>query len=92
MVRAKGVVWLSHDMANAFEFSIAGGEVSLVPFGRWLAAQTKQELELNGQREEYCAVQHLQQKDRIIELVIIGVDMDRVHIEQLLDKALTSMV
>lgn len=32
VVRAKGVVWLSHDEANAFEFSIAGGEVSIVPF------------------------------------------------------------
>jgi len=31
-VRAKGVCRLAHDNANAFEFAIAGGEVSIVPF------------------------------------------------------------
>ena len=32
VVRAKGVCWLADDNANAFEFAIAGGEVSIMPF------------------------------------------------------------
>jgi hypothetical protein len=42
-----------------------------VPFGRWLAAQTRTKLEETGQREEYLAVKDTPNKDRITQLVII---------------------
>jgi len=88
VVRAKGVCWLADDNANAFEFAIAWGEVSIIPFWRWLGAQTKQELEMNGQREEYLEIKDRPNKDRVTQLVIIWVKMDKEHICQLLDKAL----
>jgi G3E family GTPase len=88
VVRAKGVCWLSDDNANAFEFAIAWGEVSIIPFGRRLASQTKQELEMNGQREEYLDVKDRPNKDRIIQLVIIGVNIDKDKIIDRLDQAL----
>jgi G3E family GTPase len=71
VVRAKGVCRLADDNANAFEFAIAGGEVSIVPFGRWMGSQTREELEESGQREEYMKIKDLPNKDRVIQLVII---------------------
>lgn len=88
VVRAKGVCWLADDNTNAFEFAIAWGEVSIIPFWRWMGAQTKQELEMNGQREEYLEIKDRPNKDRVTQLVIIWVKMDKEHICQLLDKAL----
>ncbi len=61
-----------------------------MPFGRRMAAQTKQELETNGQREEYLNIKDTPNQDRVIQLVIIGVDVDKNQIEQLLDNALVS--
>lgn len=90
VVRAKGVCRLADDNANAFEFAIAWWEVSIMPFGRRMAAQTKQELETNGQREEYLNIKDTPNQDRVIQLVIIGVDVDKNQIEQLLDNALVS--
>jgi G3E family GTPase len=88
VVRAKGVCRLADDNANAFEFAIAWWEVSIIPFWRWLAAQTKEELEMNGQREEYLEIKDRPHKDRIIQLVIIWVKMDKENIAKLLDTAL----
>jgi G3E family GTPase len=88
VVRAKGVCRLADDNANAFEFAIAGGEVSIVPFGRWMGSQTREELEESGQREEYMKIKDLPNKDRVIQLVIIWVKMDKDAIAQLLDTAL----
>lgn len=88
VVRAKGVCWLADDNVNAFEFAIAWGEVSILPFGRRLAAQTKQELEMNWQREEYLTIKDKPNKDRVIQLVVIWVKMDKKVISDLLDKAL----
>ena len=88
VVRAKGVCRLSDDNASAFEFAIAWWEVSIVPFGRWMWAQTKEELEINWQREEYLAIKDRPNKDRVTQLVIIWVKMDENTIVNLLDNAL----
>ncbi len=88
VVRAKGVCRLDDDNINAFEFAIAWWEVSIIPFWRWLAAQTKEELEMNGQREEYLEIKDRPHKDRIIQLVIIWVKMDKENISKLLDTVL----
>lgn len=88
VVRAKGVCWLADDNANAFEFAIAWGEVSIIPFWRWMGAQTKQELEMNGQRDEYLEIKDRPHQDRVTQLVIIWVKMNKENISQLLDIAL----
>lgn len=88
IVRAKGVCRLTHDNANAFEFAIAGGEVSIVPFGRWMANQTKQELQESGQRDEYLKIKDHPNKDRLTQIVLIGVKMDKDIVTDILDKAL----
>ena len=90
VVRSKGVCRLSDDNTNAFEFAIAGGQVSIVPFGRWMATQTQQELEENGQREEYQKIKDRPYKDRVIQLVIIWVNIEKDIIVTLLDTALSS--
>jgi G3E family GTPase len=88
VVRTKWVCRLADDNVNAFEFAIAWGEVSIIPFWRWLGAQTKQELEMNGQRKEYLEIKDRPHKDRLIQLVIIWVQMDKESIAHLLDTAL----
>lgn len=88
VVRAKWVIRTSEDSTNAFEFAIAGWEVSIVPFWRWMGSMTRQELEMNGQWEEYLEIKDLPNKDRIIQLVIIWVKMDKYLIISLLDNAL----
>lgn len=55
-----------------------------------MGAQTKQELEMNGQREEYLEIKNRPQKDRVTQLVIIGVDLDKQYVSDRLDQALIS--
>ena len=43
---------------------------------------------MNGQREEYQRVKDQLHKDRVIQLVIIGVEMKQDEIIRLLDTAL----
>jgi hypothetical protein len=43
---------------------------------------------MNGQREEYLDVKDRPNKDRIIQLVIIGVNIDKDKIIDRLDQAL----
>ncbi len=59
-----------------------------MPFGRRMAAQTPKELKMNGQREEYQKVKDQPHKDRVIQLVVIGVKMDKDVVAELLDTAL----
>lgn len=53
-----------------------------------MGAQTKQELELNGQREDYLEIKDRPEKDRVTQLVIIGVHIDQKTISNRLDQAL----
>jgi hypothetical protein len=53
-----------------------------------MAAQTQQELQESGQREEYQKVKDQPHKDRVTQLVIIGVEMKQDIIVTLLDAAL----
>lgn len=55
-----------------------------------MGAQTKQELEMNGQREEYLEIKDRPQKDRVTQLVIIGVNINKDTISDRLDQALVS--
>jgi len=49
---------------------------------------TKAELEEIGQREEYLQIKDNPNKDRVTQLILIGVKMDKALITTLLDQAL----
>lgn len=89
VVRAKGFIWLASRNQIAGLFSQAGPSITIQGAGEWVTASTieeqKQILEedpelLERWDEKYC--------DRINELVMIGIGMDRNVIEETLDQCL----
>ncbi|MCJ8010976.1 GTP-binding protein [Paenibacillus sp. KQZ6P-2] len=86
VVRAKGLVWLAVKDDVAASFSQAGPSIQFGPAGYWLAAMPEAE-----QKEILEAEPSLLQKwdhtwgDRMNEIVLIGIDMDREAIEQQLN-------
>ncbi|MFJ5760549.1 GTP-binding protein [Neobacillus sp. NPDC093182] len=89
VVRAKGFFWLStrNDMTGLL--SQAGPSIMLQGAGEWLAAYPEQERN-QILKEEPDLLKNWDEEfgDRMTELVLIGVDMDREEIEVSLDKCL----
>lgn len=86
VVRAKGLVWLAVKDDVAASFSQAGPSIQFGPAGYWLAAMPEAE-----QKEILESEPALQRKwdgtwgDRMNEIVLIGMDMDREAIEDQFD-------
>jgi G3E family GTPase len=89
VVRAKGFIWLASRNQVAGLFSQAGPTITIQGVGDWVAALTIEEQQeiLKGDPE---LLERWDEKygDRINELVMIGIDMDRTQIEETLDKCL----
>ncbi|WHY01540.1 GTP-binding protein [Neobacillus sp. DY30] len=89
VVRAKGFFWLPtrNDMTGLL--SQAGPSIMLQGAGEWLAAYPEQERN-QILKEEPDLLENWDEEfgDRMTELVLIGVDMDREEIEISLDKCL----
>ncbi|MDQ0999739.1 G3E family GTPase [Neobacillus niacini] len=89
VVRAKGFIWLASRNQVAGLFSQAGPTITIQGAGEWVAALTIEEQQeiLKGDPE---LLERWDEKygDRINELVMIGIDMDRTQIEETLDKCL----
>ncbi|GIO66075.1 GTP-binding protein [Paenibacillus sp. FSL M7-1455] len=89
VVRAKGLVWLAVKDDVAATFSQAGPSIQFGPAGYWLAAMPEAE-----QRDILAAEPDLKSKwdptwgDRMNEIVLIGIDLDREAIERQLDACL----
>ncbi|WP_129729753.1 GTP-binding protein [Ectobacillus funiculus] len=89
VVRAKGFFWLAsrNDMTGLL--SQAGTSIMIQGAGEWIAAYPEQEIQRILQEEP-----GLLQKwdsvygDRMTEVVMIGIDIDRAEIEESLDKCL----
>lgn len=89
VVRAKGFFWLStrNDMTGML--SQAGPSIMIQGAGEWIAAYPEQEREQTLKEEpELLARWDKTYGDRITEMVMIGLDMDREAIEQSLDACL----
>lgn len=88
-VRAKGLVWLAVKDDVAATFSQAGPSIQFGPAGYWLAAMP--EAEQRGILESEPSLRSKWDPtwgDRMNEIVIIGIDMDREKIERQLDACL----
>jgi len=96
VVRSKGFVWASSQWQNALYWSQAGAHFELSPLGMWWAA-TKLSSWPDGGDPHSSEVGNILHEfdvsggphgDRRQEIVFIGVGMDRVKIEALLDACL----
>jgi G3E family GTPase len=89
VVRAKGFFWLAsrNDMTGLL--SQAGPSIIIQGAGAWIATYSKQE-----QQQVLIEEPELLEKwddkygDRMTELVMIGIDMNRVEVEESLDRCL----
>ncbi|RUT46378.1 GTP-binding protein [Paenibacillus anaericanus] len=89
VVRAKGLIWISVKSDLAASFSQAGSSIQFGPAGRWLAALSPEEQqELFSIDPEVLQTWDDMWGDRITEVVLIGIDMDRSEIENQLDLCL----
>ncbi|WP_435530107.1 GTP-binding protein [Paenibacillus vini] len=89
VVRAKGTVWLAvkHDLAASL--SQAGPSIQFGPAGRWVADLNEEERKTVFETEpEVLAKWDSVWGDRLNEVVLIGIDMDRSGLERDLDDCL----
>lgn len=89
VVRAKGFFWLAsrNDMTGLL--SQAGTSIMIQGAGEWIAAYPQQEKQQTLQEEpELLKKWDSVYGDRMTELVMIGIDVNRTEIEESLDKCL----
>lgn len=91
-VRAKGVFWVATRPSYAGLLSKAGPSITLEPMGTWLAVHGDQPPADLDPEERAEALAHWdpQYGDRAQQLVVIGVDLDVVRVQELLHGALVS--
>ncbi len=87
-LRAKGFLWLASRHDDLILFSIAGKAMTFEPQARWLAVEAAADDHDEEAREYIGKVWQAPYGDRRQEIVLIGIDMDRVAIESALDAAL----
>jgi G3E family GTPase len=89
VVRAKGFFWLAtrHDLAMTL--SQAGPSIEIGAAGYWVAALPEEEKQaVLAQDPDWASTWDPQHGDRIIELVFIGMDMNREEMIRSLDACL----
>ncbi|GIO84366.1 putative metal chaperone YciC [Paenibacillus faecis] len=89
IVRAKGLVWLATGQDLAASLSQAGPSIQFGPAGYWVASLPEEDRQAVFQEEP-----EVRRKwdpvwgDRLNEIVLIGMEMDRTQLEALLDRCL----
>ncbi|MGE6574436.1 GTP-binding protein [Paenibacillus xylanexedens] len=91
VVRAKGLVWLAAEGDVAASLSQAGPSIQFGPAGHWVAALPEADKEEILRNEpDVLEKWDAQWGDRLTELVMIGIEMERASIEDELDQCLLS--
>ncbi|GGE29827.1 hypothetical protein GCM10011571_35000 [Marinithermofilum abyssi] len=91
VVRAKGVVWLASRNQMAMSLSQAGPSIQIGPIAYWVASLPEEE-----QQEVFREQPEVKEEwdpawgDRMTQLVLIGIDMDRDALIRSLDDCLLS--
>lgn len=89
VVRAKGMLWVATRNDVACSLGQAGPSIQFGPAGYWVAALPKEEQEATfAEDPQLLTSWDAEWGDRMIELVMIGIDMDRGRIEAELDACL----
>jgi len=89
IVRAKGIFWSAKHQDVALLLSQAGSSVKIEPVSYWVAALPKaQQQDVFQQSPEVLEAWDHEFGDRMTQLVLIGIDLDRERIIQQLDNCL----
>ncbi|KPN95886.1 GTP-binding protein [Lysinibacillus sp. ZYM-1] len=89
IVRAKGIVWSAKHQDVALLLSQAGSSAKIEPVSYWVAALPKaQQQDVFQQSPEVLEAWDHEFGDRMTQLVLIGIDLDRELIIQQLDNCL----
>lgn len=89
VVRAKGFFWLATRSEWAMSLSQAGPSIQVGTAGQWIAALSEQErLLAQAEDPDWKKSWHPEYGDRINEIVLIGIDMDKEEITRSLDACL----
>lgn len=89
VIRCKGLLWFSNEPSIGYIFEQAGKQVQAFESGEWIASAPKQE-QMLLLRENPDVLKDWDEKygDRMIKLVFIGKNMDKLDIIERLDKCL----
>lgn len=91
VTRAKGVYWTLNDPANAYSLSQAGRSIELTNAGQWIANASSKEQEAIIMEYDIDVSKWDQlYQDRLNEIVIIGIDLDKEMILNRLKDALST--
>lgn len=89
VTRSKGVYWTHDEPDKAYGLSQAGRNIELSDMGQWLAVASEAEQRMMIEENDIdVSTWHPVFKDRINELVIIGIDLDKAEINSKLKEAL----
>ncbi|WP_263560247.1 GTP-binding protein [Paenibacillus polymyxa] len=89
IVRAKGLAWIAAPQDWAASISQAGPSIQFGPAGSWLAALPEEEQqEIVAANPEVLDHWDEQWGDRLNEIVMIGIGMNRLNLEEELDECL----
>jgi G3E family GTPase len=81
IVRAKGTVWLASRNNIAVSISQAGPSIQIGPAGYWVAAMPEEEQKIYKEEDpDWAASWDPVWGDRMTEMILIGIDMDREEI------------
>ena len=89
IIRAKGLIYFSHNRDMSFIFEQAGVQKKLTQSGLWFATAPKEEL-MRMVEQNPSIVQDWDEKygDRMVKLVFIGQNLDREQLTRDLDECL----
>ncbi len=91
IVRAKGIIWSAKHQEVALLLSQAGSSAKIEPVSYWVAALPEaQQQDVFLQSPEVLKDWDALYGDRLTQLVIIGIDLDKKAIIQELDACLLS--
>lgn len=89
VVRAKGFMWLATRNEMAVSVSQAGPSIQLGAAGYWVAAMSEEEQQLYMKEDpEWAATWDRKWGDRMTEIVLIGIEMNKHEIVKTLDLCL----
>ncbi|MED0669539.1 GTP-binding protein [Aneurinibacillus aneurinilyticus] len=89
VIRAKGFIWLATRNEMAVSVSQAGPSIQLGAAGYWIAAMPEEERQLYLEEDpEWAATWDPKWGDRMTEIVLIGIGINKNEIEKTLDRCL----
>jgi G3E family GTPase len=89
IIRAKGIIYFSHDYEDAFVYEASGRSRSIQPFGKWVGSTNPEDVKsILRQNPKLRKEWDPKYQDRKQEIVFIGQDLNKEKLQELLDSCL----